>query len=178
MALILSCLVEDSAQARTIIERLRSDGWSPDDIAVLHPGDRLAPQRTSDEAQSAPPAAVVGGGSAAVAGGAFGWLVGYGVLALPAALIGAAIGTAAGAAVGSAGDEDATLRDTLVRYYLPHIADGHEGTSTSVALLVRAQDAHGYDVVMRAFRAARGKDIQVVGKGRMEPVAEHRDTVT
>lgn len=169
MALILSCLVEDSAQLRTIIERLRSDGWAPGDIAVLHPGERLVPHEASEQATTTPQAAVVGGGSAAVAAGAFGWLIGYGVLALPAALLGAAVGTAAGAAVGSASDEDATQRNALVQYYLPRIGEGPVGTSTRAAVLVRAQDAHGYDVVMRAFRSARGKDIQVVGKGRLEP---------
>lgn len=176
MTLILSCLVDDSDQARTIVERLRSDGFMPHDIAVLHPGDRLVPQAAPVEEQTAPQAAIVGGGSAAVAAGAFGWLIGFGVLALPAALLGAAVGTVAGAAVGSASDEDAGQRDALIRYYLPFIGEDHSGNNTRAAVLVRAQDAHGYDVVMRAFRTARGKDIQVVGKGRMESAAPNPQT--
>lgn len=171
MALILSCLVDDSAQARTIVDRLRRDGWAPHDIAVLHPGDQLAPQ-APEPPPVAPQAAVLGGGSAAVAAGAFGWLIGYGVLAVPAALLGAAVGSAAGAAVGSAGDDVADLRKTLIRYYLPRIEEDGSGNGTKAAILVRAEDAHGYDVVMRAFRAAGGKDIQVVGKGRMESAAQ------
>ena len=167
MALILSCLVDDSVQARSIVERLSHDGWTGPDISVLHSGESLLPQRTSETAEVAPQAAVVGGGSAAVAAGAFGWLLGYGVVALPAAILGAAVGSAAGAAIAAGAHDEASLRETLITYYLPRINDG-AAHSTRAALLVRAQDAHGYDVVMRAFRAGGGKDIQVVGKGRME----------
>src|SRR5687768_13681981 len=100
MSLILSCLVDDPARVRRILDQLDDVGWPPDQITVLHPGDPLMVAPEPDQPEIAPQAAVVGGSSGAVAAGAFGWLIGYGVLALPAAVIGAAIGGAAGAAIG------------------------------------------------------------------------------
>jgi hypothetical protein len=163
MALILSCLTEDPVRTRHILDRLRQAGWAPTDITVLHPdgpSPAVPPVKPPDE--TAPETAVVAGGSAAVVAGAFGWVVGYGVLALPAALLGAAVGGAIGATVGASVDEEASLLRSVLAHYGPRISGSRS------AILVRAQDSHGYDVVMRIFRSENGQDIQVVGKGRLE----------
>lgn len=165
MALILSCLCDDPASARAIVDRLRAAGWSAADIAVLHPGETLPPVVTTEETGAE--GAAVGAGPAAVAAGAFGWLVGYGVLALPAALVGATIGGVAGATVGAGAEEVVALRKSVLAHYRPHI------TGSRSALLVTADDARGYDLVMRTFRAHHAKDINVVGRGRLERGADH-----
>lgn len=165
MALILSCLSEDPANTRAIIDRLRAAGWPPSDIAVLHPGEPGPPPATTEDTSSEGTA--VGAGSMAAVGGAFGWMVGYGVLALPAALLGATIGGIAGATVGADADDAVALRKSVIAHYRPHI------TGSRSALLVTADDARGYDLVMRIFREHHAQDIHVVGKGRIEHTADH-----
>jgi len=163
MALILSCLANDPSHARRILDRLREAGWPPEHITVLHPGEMLTAPSVPEQPEVTSQAAVMGGGSAAVAAGAFGWLIGYGVLALPAALVGAALGSAAGAAMGAgAEDTDTALRTAVFAHYGPRVSGSRS------AILVRAEDAHGYDLIMRIYRSQRAQDINVVGKGRLE----------
>src|ERR1043165_6018643 len=123
MALILSCVARDEQQARRILDRLRDDGWAADHILVRHADE---PPPVPDAAGDLPrEAAVVGGSSGAVAAGAFGWVLGYGVLAIPAAVPGPAIGGAAGAALGGTSDDDeAALRRSVLSRYRPLIQGG------------------------------------------------------
>lgn len=165
MALILSCLSDDPAHTRGIIDRLRAAGWKASDIAVLHPDEPAPPAATTEDTSAE--GAAVGASSAAAAAGAFGWLVGYGVLALPAALLGATIGGVAGATVGAGAEDVVALRKSVLAHYRPYI------TGARSALLVTAEDARGYDLIMRVFREHHAQDINVVGKGRMERSADH-----
>ena len=164
MALIISCLCNDPTSTRAILDRLRAAGWNLDDIAVLHPDEPRLPAATTQEASAE--AATVGAGSGAVAAGTFGWLVGYGVLALPAAMIGATLGSVVGATVGAGSEDLRALRQSVVAYYRPFL------TGSRSAILVTAEDARGYDLVMSIFGDHEVEDIQVVGKGRMEAGAE------
>ena len=162
MALIISCLAHDEAHARRILDRLRELAWPPASITVLHAGEPVTAV-TDEPAALGAQAAVAGGAPAAAAAGAFGWLVGFGVLAIPSALLGAAVGGAAGAAIGGSSDADeVALRRSVLGRYEPHVRDG------SCAVLVRADDAKGYDQVVGIFSAERADMVQVVGKGRLE----------
>jgi hypothetical protein len=168
MPLVVSCLVQGESQARRMLDRLAAAGVSAQDITVLHAGarndqadgSRLPPGKPTEAATltAAPPSAA--GGAAA---GMFGWLVGYGVLAIPAAAIGAALGAAAG------GLAAAELPESIVTRYGTDLIDDQ------AVIIVKADDAKGYDRVMRVYREEGGAGILVSGKGRVESAAERDD---
>jgi hypothetical protein len=160
MPLFISCLSDDPQRTRAMLDRLRTAGWPPEAIAVVHPDEPL-PVEPSVPGAGAEAAAVAGGSGAAVAG-AFGWLVGYGVLAVPAAVLGGALAGAAGAALGTGADEEAALRRSVLS---GRMADLRGATA---AVVVRVEDARGHDTVTEILRSEGGRDLQVAGRGRIE----------
>lgn len=91
----------------------REDGFSSSDISVLLP-ENLGPQELATEKETkAPEGATAGASTGAILGGAFGWLVGIGALAVPglgpfiaagplvAALAGIGVGGAVGGFTGA-----------------------------------------------------------------------------
>lgn len=106
-------LVDSQSTAETIVERLRVAGFSGDDISVLLP-DRSGTRDFAHKKETkAPEGAVTGAGAGGLAGGALGYLVGIGALAIPGvgpfiaagpimvALSGAAVGGAVGGVTGA-----------------------------------------------------------------------------
>jgi hypothetical protein len=95
------------------VEDLKLAGFSYNDISVLLPDKGSTREFAHEKGTKAPEGAVTGVGAGGVLGGALGWLVGVGALAIPgvgpfiaagpimAALSGAALGAAAGGIVGS-----------------------------------------------------------------------------
>ncbi|HSR58612.1 MAG TPA: hypothetical protein VLL57_10500 [Candidatus Binataceae bacterium] len=107
------CIAKTEQQAVTIAERLRNAGFSSNDISALLP-DRAGSRDFAHEHHTkAPEGGLTGGGAGVVVGGALGWLVGIGSLAIPglgpfiaagpimAALAGAGAGAVTGGIVGS-----------------------------------------------------------------------------
>jgi hypothetical protein len=113
MSYAVYCLAESDAQAIRIANRLRAAGFSESDISILAPDRGVARDMGHENSTKAPEAALAGAGTGALLGGALGWLVGIGTIAIPgvgpliaagpilAALSGAALGTAAGGLTGS-----------------------------------------------------------------------------
>jgi hypothetical protein len=107
------CLARDEAQAIQIVENLKTEGFSGNDISVLLPDKGGTKDFAHEKGTKAPEGAATGAGAGGALGGALGWLVGIGALAIPgvgpfiaagpimAALSGAAIGAAAGGLVGA-----------------------------------------------------------------------------
>jgi hypothetical protein len=102
----LFCIVGSEAQASDIVNQLKDSGFSNNDISALLP-DRTGTKDFAHEHHTkAPEGAVAGAGTGGIIGGALGWLVGIGALAIPglgpfiaagpimAALSGAAVGAA------------------------------------------------------------------------------------
>lgn len=113
MSKAVFCIASSDHQANEIIDRLKSTGFSNNDISVLFP-DRTGTRDFGHEQHTkAPEGATAGAGVGGVLGGALGWLAGIGSLALPglgpfiaagpllAALSGAAVGAAAGGLTGA-----------------------------------------------------------------------------
>lgn len=154
MTLILSCITAGEAQARRTLDQLLAAGTGPDAIIVLHPttpppaqptGHLEAPSATSTAGSAA---------SASAAAGMFGWLIGYGVLSIPGALLGGAVGAVAGAAIGALRHTAATHVPAEVHHhYAGRIADDR------AAILVRVADMAGYQRVLEVFLAAGGRHI-------------------
>ena len=106
------CIATSRDQADRIVDRLKAANFSNNDISVLFPDQATSRDFAHEKNTKAPEVAVAGASTGGVVGGALGWLVGIGALAIPgvgpfiaagpilAALSGAAIGAAAGGIAG------------------------------------------------------------------------------
>ena len=101
------------AQAETIVDSLKTAGFSNNDISVLLPDKDGTRDFAHEKNTKAPEGAATGAGTEGVVGGVLGWLAGIGSLAIPgvgpfvaagpimAALSGAAVGSAVGGLTGA-----------------------------------------------------------------------------
>src|SRR2546423_13498283 len=106
------CLTRDEGQACSIVDQLKSAGFSNNDVSVLLPDKTGTRDFAHEKGTKAPEGAVTGAGTGGVLGGVLGWLAGVGALAIPgagpfiaagpimAALGGAAIGAGTGGLIG------------------------------------------------------------------------------
>ncbi len=95
------------------VDRLRIEGFRNSDISALFPEGDASKAFAHEKNTTAPEGAAAGAGTGAVVGGALGWLVGIGALAIPglgpfiaagpimAALAGAGVGGAVGGITGA-----------------------------------------------------------------------------
>ena len=107
------CLVDTEAQADAIVGKLRSAGFSDNDISVLFPDKGSTRDFAHKKATKMPEGATVGASTGGVVGGTIGLLAGIGALAIPglgpfiaagpimAALSGGAIGAGVGGLTGA-----------------------------------------------------------------------------
>ncbi len=113
MAKAVFGLVNNDIQAIRVVERLKTSGFTSNDISVLMADKSGTRDFAVDNATKAPEGAAVGAGTGAAVGGALGWLTGIGALAIPgvgpliaagpimAALGGAAVGGTLGGITGA-----------------------------------------------------------------------------
>src|SRR6202047_2421359 len=113
MAKAVFGIARSEAQAAAIADQLRAAGFSENDISVLFPDKQGTKDFAHEQHTKAPEGAATGATGGAVVGGALGWMVGIGALAIPglgpfiaagpimAALAGAAGGAAAGGVTGA-----------------------------------------------------------------------------
>lgn len=113
MASVVYCIAPTETHAARIANRLYSEGVPPGNISVLHPDRAGTGDFAHVNSTKAPEGAAIGTSSGMILGGAAGWLVGIGTLAIPglgpfiaagpilAALSGAAAGGLAGGVVGA-----------------------------------------------------------------------------
>ena len=107
------CLVDTEAQADAIVGKLRSTGFSDNDISVLFPDKGSTRDFAHKKETKMPEGATVGATTGGVVGGTIGLLAGIGALAIPglgpfiaagpimAALSGGAIGAVGGGLTGA-----------------------------------------------------------------------------
>ena len=107
------CTVKTTSRANDVVDRLKSAGFSSNDISVMMSDTTGAREFAQENETKAPEGAAVGAGGGAMLGGALGWLTGIGALAIPglgpfiaagpimAALGGAALGGAVGGVTGA-----------------------------------------------------------------------------
>ena len=100
------------AAAETAVDRLKSEGFRTEDISALLPDNQGTKDFAHEKGTKAPEGAVAGAGTGLILGGALGWLVGIGSLAIPgvgpliaagpilATLSGIGVGSVAGGIVG------------------------------------------------------------------------------
>jgi hypothetical protein len=107
------CLVDTEAQADAVVAKLRSAGFSENDISVLFPDKGSTRDFAHKKETKMPEGATVGASTGGVVGGTIGLLAGIGALAIPglgpfiaagpimAALSGGAIGAGVGGLAGA-----------------------------------------------------------------------------
>jgi hypothetical protein len=107
------CLVDTETQADAVVAKLRSAGFSDNDISVLFPDKGSTRDFAHKKATKMPEGATVGASTGGVVGGTIGLLAGIGALAIPglgpfiaagpimAALSGGAIGAGVGGLTGA-----------------------------------------------------------------------------
>jgi hypothetical protein len=106
-------IYRNEASVRDAVETLEREGFRMTDMSVLFPDNQGTKDFAHEKGTKAPEGAAAGAGSGAVVGGALGWLVGVGTIAIPgagpflaagpimAALAGAGAGGMAGGLVGA-----------------------------------------------------------------------------
>lgn len=106
------CIATSRSQADQIVDSLKMANFSNTDISVMFSDKGASSDFAHEKHTKAPEGTVAGAGTGGLIGGALGWIVGIGALAIPgvgpfiaagpimAALSGAAIGAAAGGLTG------------------------------------------------------------------------------
>src|SRR6516162_8230618 len=166
------CLVDTEAQADAIVGKLRSAGFSDNDISVLFPDKGSTRDFAHKKETKMPEGAAVGAGTGGAIGGTIGLLAGIGTLAIPglgpfiaagpivAALSGGAIGVGVGGLTGA-----------LVGLGIPEYeAKPYEGKVKEGGILISVH-SESNDETKRAkhiFKAAGARDISSAGESHSD----------
>jgi uncharacterized protein (TIGR02271 family) len=170
------CLVDTEDQAATIVEKLRSAGFSDNDISVLFPDKGSTREFAHKKETKMPEGATIGVGTGGAVGGTIGLLAGIGALAIPglgpfiaagpimAALSGGAIGAGVGGLTGA-----------LVGLGIPEYeAKRYEGKVKEGGILISVHSENN-DETNRAkdiFKEAGAHDISSTGEAHSDVRAQ------
>jgi hypothetical protein len=172
-------IANSESQAAAILDELKVAGFSNNDISVLFPDKQGTRDFAHEQHTKAPEGATAGAGTGVVLGGALGWLVGIGALAIPglgpfiaagplmAALAGAGVGAAAGGLTGA-----------LIGMGIPEYeAKRYEGKikEGNILMSVHTEDATERDKAKEIFKRCGADDISYTGES--SPGRGERDTV-
>lgn len=162
------CIATSEAQASAIVDRLKEEGFSNNDISALFPDKTGTRDFAVEKGTKAPEGATTGASTGALLGGTLGWLAGIGALAIPgvgpfiaagpiaAALSGAALGGAVGGIAGA-----------LIGMGIPEYeAKRYEGKvkEGGILLSVHTDDADEVKCAKQVFEDAQAHDIATAGE--------------
>jgi hypothetical protein len=170
------CLVDTEAQADAVVAKLRSAGFSDNDISVLFPDKGSTRDFAHKKATKMPEGATVGASTGGVVGGTIGLLAGIGALAIPGLgpfiaagpIMAALSGGALGAGVGG-------LTGALVGLGIPEYeAKRYEGKVKEGGILISVH-SESNDETNRAkniFKEEGAHDISSTGEAHSDVKAE------
>ncbi|HRE06576.1 MAG TPA: hypothetical protein PKX00_13265 [Opitutaceae bacterium] len=176
------CIATTRTQAEHIVDMLKAGNFSQNDISVLFPDKETSRDFAHEKSTKAPEGAVAGAGTGGLVGGALGWIVGIGALAIPgvgpfiaagpiiAALSGAAVGAAVGGIAGG-----------LIGLGIPEIeAKRYEGKIQKGNLLISVHTENSEEIsrAKKIFEDAKAEDICVTGDASVPAVATDPQTPT
>src|SRR5262245_27074627 len=166
------CIAKTDKQAASIIDQLKTTGFSKNDISMLFPDKSGTKDFAHEQHTKAPEGAAAGAGTGGVFGGVFGWLVGIGTLAIPglgpfiaAGPIMAALGgAAAGAALG--GVSGALIRNGIPEYE----AKRYEGKvkEGNILISVHTEDSTERSRAKEIFTRAGAEDVSYTSEAHVE----------
>ena len=164
-------ILDNQPQAEQVVERLKGVGFYPNDISMLW-ADTSGNKDLAIEHETKMPEGTAAGGTAGfVIGGALGWLVGLGTLAIPglgpfiaagplmAALSGAAVGAAAGGIVG--GLVGMGMPEFEARRYESKIKEG------GILISVHTEDSGGVERAKKVLMETRALHISTAGEAHV-----------
>jgi len=161
-------IAKTESQAISIADQLKAAGFSENDISVLFPDKTGTRDFAHEQHTKAPEGAATGAGGGALLGGALGWLVGIGSLAIPglgpfiaagpimAALAGASAGAAAGGVTGA-----------LIGMGIPELeAKQYEGKirGGNILMSVHAVDSKEVTRAKEIFKNGGADDVSYTGE--------------
>ncbi|HYE34244.1 hypothetical protein [Methylocaldum sp.] len=162
------CIARTRDQAESIIDRLKSSGFSNNDISVLFPDKSTTKDFAHEQHTKAPEGATAGGVTGMGVGAVLGWLAGIGTLAIPGlgpfiaagpimtALSGAAVGGAAGGLVGAL--VGMGIPEYEAKRYEGKIKDGN------ILISVHTDDSQQRSKVKDIFEQVNAEDIATTGE--------------
>ena len=162
------CLVDTEAQADAIVGKLRTAGFSDNDISVLFPDKGSTRDFAHKKETKMPEGATLGASTGGVVGGTIGLLAGIGVLAIPglgpfiaagpimAALSGGAIGAVGGGLTGAL--VGLGIPEYEAKRYEAKIREGR------ILLSVHSENSDETKLAKEIFERAGAEDISTAGE--------------
>lgn len=172
-------IAKSESQAIAMADNLKVAGFSENDISVLFPDKQGSKDFAHEQHTKAPEGAATGAGSGAILGGALGWMVGIGALAIPglgpfiaagpimAALAGAAGGAAAGGLTGAL--IGMGIPEYEAKRYEGKVKDGN------ILLSVHTEDSNERNRAKKILEDGGAVDISYTGEASVPK--EERPTV-
>ena len=161
-------ILKNRQQAETVVDRLKSVGFYPNDISMLFADTSGSKDFAIEHETKAPEGATTGGTTGFVAGGILGWLAGIGTLAIPglgpfiaagpimAALSAAAVGTAVGGIVGAL--VGMGMPEFEARRYESKIKEGN------ILVSVHTEDSGGVDRATQVLKECNAEDVSTAAE--------------
>lgn len=161
-------IAKTESQAIAIADSLRAAGFSANDVSVLFPDKQGTKDFAHEQHTKAPEGATAGAGGGAILGGALGWIVGIGALAIPGLgpfiaagpIMAALAGAAGGAAVGG-------IAGALIGMGIPEFeAKRYEGKikDGNILLSVHTDDSKERDRAKEILERGGAEDISYTGE--------------
>ena len=168
MAKAVFGIAKSESQAIAIADQLKAAGFSENDVSVLFPDKEGTKDFAHEQHTKAPEGAATGATGGALLGGALGWMVGIGALAIPglgpfiaagplmAALAGAAGGAAAGGLTGAL--IGMGIPEYEAKRYEGKVKDGN------ILMSVHTEDSKERDRAKKIFAEGGAEDISYIGE--------------
>lgn len=169
-------IAKTEAQAIAIANHLKDSGFSENDISVLFPDKTGTRDFAHEQHTKAPEGAAAGAGSGVLIGGALGWLVGIGALAIPGVgpfiaagpIVAALAGAGAGAAAGG-------LTGALIGMGMPELeAKQYEGKirSGNILMSVHTVDSKEVTRAKDVLKKGGADDVSYTGESAVSESAQ------
>jgi hypothetical protein len=162
------CIAKTQTQAEAIVNQLKMEGFSNNDISVLFPDKSTTRDFAHEQHTKAPEGATTGGAVGMGVGAVLGWLAGIGSLAIPGVgpfiAAGPIMGALGGAAVGGA---TGGIIGALVGLGIPEYeAKRYEGKvrGGNILISVHTDNASERARVKDIFEKANAEDISTTGE--------------
>lgn len=161
-------IAKSQSQAITIADNLKAAGFTQNDVSVLFPDKQGTKDFAHEQHTKAPEGATAGAGGGAILGGALGWMVGIGALAIPGLGVFIAAGPIMAALAGAAGVAAVGgLAGALVGMGIPEYeAKRYEGKvkDGNILISVHTEDSKERDRAKKILEDGGAEDISYTGE--------------